>query len=94
MAVILTIGIVTYIMIGAIRVVSDHRQPITNRPDYVRNPKLWQTLIIVIIWPLLFFQDTMFFYRYYKANSMTKGFRRIGEFFDVVVLHHRRYRSR
>ena len=79
-------------MIGAIRVVSDYRQLKINQPDYVRNPKLWQTLVIVLIWPILLFLDTRFFYRYYKVNCTAKGFHHIGEFFDVVVLHHRRYK--
>ena len=88
------IGVVIYIAIGLIRLISDYMQPRYNQPDYVRNPRWWFTLLVVIMWPILFFNDTVFFYRYYKANCTSKGLRRLLEFFQVVVLHRRVYRER
>ena len=47
------IGVVIYIAIGVIRVISDYRQPRHNQPDYVRHPRWWFTLLVVIGWPIL-----------------------------------------
>jgi len=82
-------AIVIYLVIGAARVASDYRQPMINQPAYVRDSNLRLTLIFIITWPLLVLGDTLFFYRYYKANCTSKGLQRIVDFFKTVVLHRR-----
>ena len=51
---IIAILILIYIAGGIYRIVSDFRQPLINKPDYVRNPRLSLFLFIMIMWfPLL-----------------------------------------
>ncbi len=88
------IAIAVYLALGVIRVILDYAQPGLNKPDYVTNRNLPVTFLIIVSWPFLFTQDTLFFYRYYKANCARQGLSRVVEFLLIVGLHRRLYKDR
>jgi hypothetical protein len=88
------IAIVVYLALGVVRVVLDYTQPGLNKPDYAANLNLPVTLLVIVSWPFLFAQDTLFFYRYYKVHCTRQGLSRVVEFILIVGLHRRLYKDR
>jgi len=65
-------ALIIYLIIGISRVMIHFRQPFINQPHYIRHPKLSQTLMYILTWPLLFMFDINYYYRRYKARQEQK----------------------
>jgi tetratricopeptide (TPR) repeat protein len=65
-------ALIIYLIIGVGRIVRDFVRPFINQPYYVRHPKLFQILMYIVTWPLLFISDINYFYRRCKVRKKRK----------------------